>query len=117
VVFNPLDNDNDIQEQLPRATSKLLQWFSLNERDPSARQWRYTDIPEYYVWSKADHAWQPRVQSRFSVARLPSVSGYNAELQALRMILSVARGAQSFTDILTVHGHIYSTFRDAAKAL
>jgi hypothetical protein len=116
VVFNPLDDPNDIQEQLPRATTKLLQWFALNQRDPSARQWRYIDISEHYVWKQADRMWQKRVQSRIKIARLPSVNGWNVELQALRMILSAARGAQSFVDLMTFNGHTYSTFRDAAKA-
>ena len=116
VVFNPVADDDEIEEQLPRATSKLLQWFALNERDQCARQWRYVDIPEHYVWSKSDHMWKPRVRDRVSIGRLPTVCGYNAELQALRMILNVARGAQSFLDLLTVHGHIYPSFRDAAQA-
>ncbi len=116
VVFNPEAEDDEIEEQLPRATSKLLQWFALNERDQCARQWRYVDIPEHYVWSKSDHMWKPRVRDRVSIGRLPTVCGYNAELQALRMILNVARGAQSFLDLLSVHGHIYPSFRDAAQA-
>jgi hypothetical protein len=116
VVFNPLDDPNDIQEQLPRATTKLLQWFALNQRDPAARQWRYIDIPEHYVWKQSDRMWQKRIHARIKIARLPSVNGWNPELQALRMILSAARGAQSFVDLMTFNGHVYSTFRDAAQA-
>ena len=33
VVFNPMDDPDDIMEQLPRSTSKLLQWFVLNGED------------------------------------------------------------------------------------
>ncbi len=114
VVFNPMDDD--IEQQLPSSTSKLLQWFALNQRDVSARQWRYVDIPEHYVWKATDRMWQPRSKSWVKVARLPSVSGVNMELQALRMILHEARGAESFVDLMTVDGHTYSTFRDAARA-
>ena len=116
VVFNPMDDDVEVEQQLPAATSKLLQWFVLNERDAAARRWRYVDIPEHYVWNDSDRMWQPRVRGQICIARLPSVSGYNVELQALRMILNVARGAQSFLDLMTFNGHTYSTFRDAAKA-
>ena len=114
VVFHPMDDA--IEHLLPSSTSKLLQWFVLNQRDESARLWRYIDIPEHFTWNVADRIWQRRVTNCMKVARLPSVSAYNAELQALRMILHVARGAQSFIDLLTFNGHTHSTFRDAARA-
>jgi hypothetical protein len=114
VVFNPMDDD--MEHHLPSSTSKLLQWFVLNQRDESARPWRYVDIPEHFIWNAADRLWQRRVKKFMKVARLPSVSAHNAELQALRMILHVARGAQNFVDLLTFNGHTYSTFRDAARA-
>ncbi len=114
VVFNPTEDAADVLEMMPSATSKLLQWFELNRVDPHARQFRYVDIPEHYVWQ--EHTWQRRVRNRMKVARLPTVSCYNLEASALRMILLVARGAVSFTDLLTWNGHTYSSFRDAAKA-
>ncbi len=114
VVFNPMDDD--VEQQLPSSTSKLLQWFALNHRDAAARQWRYVDIPEHFTWNVADRMWQPRVKAWMKVGRLPSVSGVNMELHALRMILHIARGAQSFVDLLTFRGHTFPTFRDAARA-
>jgi hypothetical protein len=114
VVFNPMDDAADIQEMLPSATTKLLQWFRLNQIDPAARVLRYVDIPEHYIWQ--DHQWQRRVRNRMKIARLPTVSCHNLELSALRSILMVATGAVSFIDLLTWNGHTYSTFRDAAKA-
>jgi hypothetical protein len=114
VVFDPMDDE--AEQQLPGATSKLLQWFLLNQRDESARQWRYVDIPEHFLWNASDRMWQRRSKAWMKVARLPSVSGVNTELHALRMILHVARGAQSFFDLMTVHGYTFSTFRDAARA-
>jgi hypothetical protein len=114
VVFDPMNDETD--QLLPSSTSKLLQWFALNQRDASARLWRYVDIPEHFRWNASDRMWQPRAKAWMSVARLPSVSGVNMELQALRMILHVARGAQSFVDLMTFDGHTFSTFRDAARA-
>ena len=114
VVFNPMEDEEDIREMLPAATTKLLQWFALNQHDPAARMLRYIDIPEHYTWQ--DHQWQRRVRDRMKVARLPTVSCHNLELSALRMIVRVATGAVSFMDLLTWNGHTYSSFRDAAKA-
>jgi hypothetical protein len=114
VVFNPMDDAADVEAMLPSATTKLLQWFRLNQLDPAARVLRYVDIPEHYIWH--DHQWQRRVNKSFKIARLPAVSCHNLELSALRSILMVATGAVSFVDLLTWNGFTYSTFRDAAKA-
>jgi hypothetical protein len=116
VVFNPMDDDDDIRDQLPSASSKLLQWFVLNQQDVSARIYRYVDIPEHYIWNVQDRCWQKRSRRNIKIGRLPSVNGNNLELNALRMILNVVRGAQCFMDLMTVDNHIYSSFRDAATA-
>jgi hypothetical protein len=116
VVFNPMDDDNDILDQLPAASSKLMQWFVLNQQDAAARLYRYVDIPEHYIWNVQDRLWQPRSYRNIKIGRLPSVNGHNSELNALRMILNVVRGAQSFMDLMTVDNHTYSSFRDAATA-
>lgn len=33
VVFNPMDDDVEVEQQLPAATSKLLQWFVFVPRE------------------------------------------------------------------------------------
>ena len=114
VVFNPMDDPDDIMEQLPRSTSKLLQWFVLNGEDPDARVWRYLDVPEHYFWQ--DHKWNRRVNNVAKVARLPAVGCHNIELNALRIILHHATGCRSFVDLMTFDGFTYPTFRDAAVA-
>ncbi len=116
VVFNPLDDEDEVHERLLSTTSKLLQWFELNREDPNARQWRYIDIPEHYSWDKQRHQWKRRVNVVTKVARLPQVSASNLELAALRLILHYARGCGSFEDLATFNGHTYDSFRDAAKA-
>jgi hypothetical protein len=44
------------------------------------------------------------------------VSHHNAELFALRRLLSVVRGAQSFQDMATFNGVVHTTFREACLA-
>lgn len=116
VVFNPMDDEDDIRDQLPAASSKLMQWFVLNQQDVAARIYRYVDLPEHYVWNVQSRIWQKRLRRNIKIGRLPSVNGNNLELNALRLILNVARGAQSFIDLMSVDNHTYSSFRDAAKA-
>jgi PIF1-like helicase len=116
VVFNPCDDEDVISSQLLDSTSKLLSWFTLNQQDVSARQWRYVDIPEHFVWDVPARQWRARGNRRFSLGRMPSVSYNNLELHALRMLLHSARGARSFIDLRTIDGHIYNSFHDAATA-
>jgi hypothetical protein len=116
IIFNPCDDDDDIAALLPHSTSKLLAWFVLNQQDEAARQWRYVDIPEHYVWDNTARIWKPRCNRRFCLGRMPSVSFSNLELHALRMILHSARGAQNFVDLMTVGSHIHNSFRAAATA-
>lgn len=116
VVFNPLDDDDDLQRQLSRATSKLQQWFQLNCEDHDARRWRYLEIPEHYSWNQQERRWKRRAYKVTKVSRLPNVGLHDVELSALRLILHHARGCQSFVDLRTFDGHTYSSYREAAMA-
>ncbi len=118
VVYDPTQDVRDIFEAAERSSSTLLEWFALNKRDPSARRHLYTDIPEFYVWSK--DTWVARSLSKKgskSVGRMFSVSVHNIELFSLRTLLQYQRGCLHFADVLTVDGVIYSTFQDACAAL
>ncbi len=115
VVFDPTTDAHDIMLEAERSTSTLLEWFALNIRDPSARQYLYTEIPEFYVWK--NNSWFARSRvGRMAVGRMYSVSHSNFELFSLRSLLKCQRGCQNFGDILTVDGFIYSTFREACVA-
>jgi hypothetical protein len=117
VVFDPTQDVRDIFDAAERSSSSLLEWFALNRRDPSARRYLYTDIPEHYIWSK--DTWMPRSASRksISVGRIFAVSLRNVELFSLRTLLKYQRGCLSFADILTVDGVTHRTFQDACAAL
>jgi len=115
VIFDPTQDVQDIFEAAESASSTLLEWFELNKRDPAARNWLYRDIPEHYIWDK--DMWKKRTYaSSIAVGRIYNVSIHNYELFALRTLLQCVRGCTSFADILTVDGHIYSTFREACSA-
>jgi hypothetical protein len=115
VVFDPTANARDIIVEAERASSTLLEWFALNIRDPTARQYLYTEIPEFYVWR--NDTWFARSRTNtLAVGRMYSVSIHNYELFALRALLKCQRGCQNFSDILTIDGFIYPTFREACGA-
>ena len=51
-----------------------------------------------------------------AVGRIYGVSHHNAELFALRRLLSVVKGAQSFEDMATYNGMVHASFSDACLA-
>ena len=106
VVFDPTQDVRDIFEAAERSSSTLLEWFALNDRDPEARRYLYTEIPEHYVWIQ--NTWMPRSSSRknsISVGRMFAVSIHNHELFSLRTLLKFSRGCKNFNDILFVDVH------------
>jgi hypothetical protein len=115
MVFDPTADESDLLEQLTTTTSTLMGWFSLNADDVNARQYLYHDIPSHYTWK--DSVWHARIYKGVqSVGRVFGVSHFNAELFALRRLLSIVKGAVSFEDIATVDGVVYDTFRSACLA-
>ena len=112
VIFDP--TADDVQDKSNASTSTLLQWFLLNERDPTARSVPYSRIPEHFVW--INKTWQRRQSAAMSVGRTFSVSHHNQELFALRRLLDVVTGATGWVDLLSVEGYTYPTFQAACGA-
>ena len=83
----------------------------------------YHDMPEHYTYNvvKGKHIWSLRTQeNRFpTIGRMYQVtpSGKNAELYYLRVLLTKRKGIESFEEIRTVEGVVYSTFKEAAVAM
>lgn len=105
-----------IQTVLERKT-KLEAFFILNETDPSARIYRYVDIPEHYVWDSRSTSWKPRRKQQRQIGSIVTVSSTANELFFLRMLLRHRSGARSFDDLKTVNGILFLTFHDACRAL
>ncbi|XP_074097647.1 uncharacterized protein LOC141526512 [Cotesia typhae] len=51
ITINDTCTKEELQEALVK-TSMLIDFFKLNERDPNARQFVYSDIPYHYVFKK-----------------------------------------------------------------
>ena len=114
MVFNPEDDVTGIQDAAAATSSTLLQWFELNRWNATARQYTYNEIPEHFVWQH--NVWLPRVRNTTCIGRIYSVSVHNLELYALRRLLSVVRGAQSWEDMYHFNGVVHDSFRAACYA-
>ena len=115
LLVDPTADADDVAAAAASSTSTLLQWFELNSQDPEARCLLYSQVPEHYTWSATSKSWHKR-QRGCCVGRVLQVSCRNQELFALKRLLSVVKGATSWTCLLSVDGFCYDNFQDACAA-
>ncbi|XP_039605701.1 uncharacterized protein LOC120526605 [Polypterus senegalus] len=117
VFFNP----NDINTAVQRASNhdtQMTVWFKLNQQKHEAKTILYSDIPLHYVVDSENCTWKLCQRGAEKViGRMYSVNfTSDTERYCLRLLLLHVPGAVSFEDLRTVHGNVYPTFREAAKA-
>lgn len=117
VVFDDDDNLQDVVDA--QRDSCLMAYFKLNQNDPGARNYTYSQIPLHYTWQ--NHTWRRRTRARSVMTRLYFVHPKDRERHALRLLLLDVKGATSFQDLRTVPNRndntrqiVYDTFREAA---
>ncbi|XP_044597970.1 uncharacterized protein LOC123274429 [Cotesia glomerata] len=111
--------DIDLHEAIQKQ-SMLIDYFKLNERDPNAHQYIYSDIPHHYVFKKDKDtkisSWQPRKRQFNVIGRMYSISPAQVELFHLRLLLLHIKGATSFENLRTVNRILCDTFMSACLA-
>ena len=115
VVF---EEDQDAAEVLENARNKkttLTGYFRANQLYPEARQYLYQEFPQHYVWNKKSTKWTPR-QRGFAIGRMYFAGPSSGERFFLRLLLTVVRGATSFSELRTVDDIEHATFREACIA-
>ncbi|KAG2790860.1 hypothetical protein PC129_g745 [Phytophthora cactorum] len=94
----------------------LTECFELYLRDPvGTANLLYKDVPTKYRWK--DNTWQSYKRHVSSLGRIVHVSSRNPDRFFLRFLLCHWRSPKSFSDLRTVGGTTYTTFRQAAEAL
>ncbi len=96
VYFKPSEEERALLNSDKNGTM-LTDWFELNKRDFSARQYLYAEIPQHFVFSQ--HNWVPRKQGS-AISRMYSVSPTDIERFHLHLLLLHVRGATSFEYVL-----------------
>ncbi|XP_015189382.1 PREDICTED: uncharacterized protein LOC107073306 [Polistes dominula] len=93
---------------------QLLAWFKLNEEDPAARDYFYSEIPLHYTYVKG--VWKKR-RNAYSkiITRLYAVPPSYKERFFLRLLLLNVKGATSFEDLRTFNGVVYPSFEEAVE--
>ncbi|XP_076055177.1 uncharacterized protein LOC143033571 [Oratosquilla oratoria] len=105
-----------VEHQLAKVT-QLMAFFKLCENDVFARTLLYTEVPTHYIFCKKSGVWTERLRGSIAIGRMQTTNSKNAELFYLRLMLSHVRGPKSISDIRTVEGVKYATYREAVKAM
>lgn len=107
---------SEIEKSLNQSTM-LLEYFELNKRNITARQYTYYEIPQFYTFNATVKRWTPR-KSHFNViGRLYNINPSQKELFHLRLLLLRVKGATSFKDLRTVNGRTYDSYVETCIAL
>ncbi|XP_074374596.1 uncharacterized protein LOC141715007 [Apium graveolens] len=112
-------NSADLENVCNNATSKkskLEAWFVANSEFPHAQNFTYSDFPTQFTWIKKTAKWKLGQRGNV-VGRLAEVHATTGELLYLRMLLLRCKGALSFSQLRTIDGTTYDTFKKACGAL
>ena len=94
--------ENDVEQALDKVKrTTLLGWFQLNSTVQSARQLKYHEIPEHFVWNTKSCQWTERKRGR-SISRMYTTNPAQGERHNLRMLLHHVPGAMSYDDLKTL---------------
>lgn len=110
---------SDLQKVCEKATSKkskLEAWFVANNELLTSKNFTYAEFPSHFTWISESSKWKIR-QRGDVVVRLTEVHATSGDLLYLRMLLLRRKGALSFTDLRTVDGVVYDTFKETCGAL
>ncbi|XP_058790182.1 uncharacterized protein LOC131663668 [Phymastichus coffea] len=106
VIITQNEDEASLINCLNNSSSMLLDYFTLNATNETARQYYYPEIPKYFTYKK-----------RKINGRMFSVSPMQIELFHLRLLLLHVKGATNYNDLKTVDNELHPTFTSACLAL
>ncbi|XP_074323832.1 uncharacterized protein LOC141660742 [Apium graveolens] len=116
VSFRNSQNLHEVCDNAGSKKSKFEAWFDANRIYSEAKNFTYSELPSKFTWHPQPGVWKPRKRGDV-IGRLSEVHSSSGEILYLRMPLLRIKGAVSFDDLKTVHGHIHKSFHEACAAL
>ncbi|XP_072084378.1 uncharacterized protein [Arachis hypogaea] len=116
IVYKDTDIIQSVVETSFFKESMLIGWFKANEAHNDAKNLTYSEFPTKFVWNGEHHMWTHRKQG-YAIGRISHIPPMNKEDYYLRLLLNIQKGCTSFSDLRTVDGVVYDSFKDACYAL
>jgi hypothetical protein len=116
VYFDPAAGSLDLEERMVASSSTLIAFFKYNETHPDVPQYLYQQFSTHFVYLPKTKEWKSRERG-IAIGRIYTCSPFAGERYYLRLLLIIIPGAKSFSDLRTVMGIEYSTFKMACGAL
>uniref|UniRef100_A0A0R0L125 ATP-dependent DNA helicase n=1 Tax=Glycine max TaxID=3847 RepID=A0A0R0L125_SOYBN len=113
-----LDCRQPIGTVLSKSTIKesmITTWMDINKIYHHGRDLTYAKYVSKFIYDACKRCWQPRKQGNI-ICMLIWVPPSSGELFYMRMMLSSAKGSQSYKDIRIVENIVYHTFKEACFA-
>ncbi|XP_057733006.1 uncharacterized protein LOC130948304 [Arachis stenosperma] len=116
IVYKDTDTIQSVIETSFFKESMLIGWFKANEVHNDAKNLTYSEFPTKFVWNGEHHTWTHRKQG-YAIGRISHIPPMNKEDYYLRLLLNIQKGCTSFSDLRTVDGVVYDSFKDVCYAL
>ena len=114
---NIIFEENKEEIALSNCSTTLTEWFELNKHDVEARNIKYSNIPQYYVFINKKWVKRKRNYNNYTIGRIGIVSPKDSERYHLKLILNNIKGATCFQDLRKYNNIIYDTYKEAAYAM
>ncbi len=106
-------NENNVRDRAGAAPETMLtSFFSLCQEDDFAKQLLYHEVPMHYTWNCQTKQWRRRVNNTSMLGRIYTVHPTQQECFFLRLLLLHVRGPLSFSDLRSINGVQYASFRE-----
>ncbi|XP_076067683.1 uncharacterized protein LOC143040473 [Oratosquilla oratoria] len=116
IFFKEDENAASLQRKTAKDT-QLTTFFKLCKENEFAATLHYHEIPNHFLYDKANSKWLERKTRTAALGRIRAVTNKTVELFYLRMLLTHIKGPSSYEDLRTVDGVTHDTYREAVKAM
>ncbi|GJV76911.1 DNA helicase [Tanacetum coccineum] len=118
VTFCERDRIDIIINMPEKKKTTLTEWYVYNNENTNGRHLTYLDFPSEFLWYPNSKGWRRRVmKTKKSLGRLSYVHPNSGEPFYFRMLVSHQKGCKSPTEVRTVHGYVFPTYKAACEAL
>ena len=102
-------------ERKANEDSMFMAFLKLNQECEFARQFTYTEIPQYFTWDGQNKQWKLRERG-FCIGRMNYASIKMDPEYYMRILLGIVCGPTSDEDIRTYKDVVYETYKEACLA-